>query len=136
MPVVAAQRVTEVDSRIEAVQIYAATPARVKRLRVEHAIAGADHGFVIQPIGEANARREGAVPESFRVTDAGAGIAPFVAGKYQAAGQVPGAGIRAEVKESRVVARLKRGRELVPAQAVVDRQPGWSSSRCRRRAGV
>src|SRR6185437_1795516 len=100
------QRTVEPDLRVEAVQRHAAAPTRVKRLGIKNAVAGVDDRLVVHPIGEADARRKRAVKGSLRITHASASRTPFVTGIYYASGQISSAGVRANIKESKLVTGL------------------------------
>ena len=84
-------------------------------------VVGADHGLVVQAVGEADARAEAAVPgigQRARALPAFAG-----AGVDQRAGDVAGAGIRHGRGEvAPAILFLRRGQRGFPAQAEVEGQ--------------
>ena len=119
----AAERAREAGRVREAVLRDAAAPARIERLRVEDAPAAADDGLLVEGVDRAQPRREAAVPILFRIARAVAGGAVAVAGKGEASRTSARAGVGADrIEEREAVVLLGRGRVVVPAQAVVERQ--------------
>src|SRR5579871_883464 len=119
---VAAVRIAKANGRIEAVQADATAPTWIEGLRVEKPVAGAYNGLVVDFVCGTEARTVSAVEHLLGVRLAEAGRAPIVAGVHQAAGKTPCSRVWSKREERRMVAGFPRGREPVPAEAIVDRE--------------
>src|SRR4051812_29979528 len=100
---------------IQAVQRHAASPAGIKRLRKEDAVAGSDDSLGIKAVGDANTWRKTFVPNFFWISLIGTG-------ELKPAGAISCSRIGTEIKKCQVVAGFLRWREAIPAETIIEAQ--------------
>src|SRR6185437_14221936 len=105
-------------------------PAGIECLAEIEAISGADDHRLRGSKGKAHTRRKRILERNFRIGCSVARVAEFRSGKRQPTGQLCAVGrysVRVRpgwIEEGEIVVLLAEGRDVIPAQAVVQRELG------------